>query len=184
VGINRIVVVLAMLIVIAGCSATQRVDLTVRGVAPLNRNAKGEDNSVKVRVFPLRADARFRSATFESLWQLASAREVLGPDWVRVAANDDPPEFIVYPATADQPAVEVRLEIPKGVKHLGIVALYPRSDARDLRSLVLPIDDTGKAVLTFTGYAVSVRGGSMPEAARDPAPKPAASEPAGKPGAR
>src|SRR5271170_6145508 len=66
--------------------------LSVRALSPVNLNADGESLPVKLRIYALRDDARFRAAPFADLW--TKDREVLGDDRLQ-----DPKVVLVPPAS-------------------------------------------------------------------------------------
>ncbi len=138
-----------LLAVCAGCSRTATLQL--RGLAPLNLNDTGESTPVDVRIYQLKDDASFRRATFEKLW--TEDEKVLGQD--RLA----PPktESVVPGNPTDQPKRVALGELEVGTRFIGIMALYAKTDARDARTLVLPVNDAEKPVIEFSGYGISLK---------------------------
>lgn len=134
----------------AGCSRTATLQL--RGLAPLNLNDTGESTPVDVRIYQLKDDAAFRRATFEKLW--TEDEKVLGQD--RLA----PPrtESVVPGNPTDQPKRVALGELEIGTRFIGIMALYAKTDARDARTLVLPVNDAEKPVIEFSGYGIALAG--------------------------
>jgi len=141
---------------LGGCSDQRSVTVKVHGVTPMNLNTDHESTPVNVRVYALTDDSTFRAATVDQLWSDAS--KVLGDKVV-----GEPVVFTVFPGNAGDPAVRQELTISKRAAFIGILALYQGVDAQDRRTLVLPIRDAGRQVLTFSGYAVSVA-----DAAKEP----------------
>jgi len=134
---------------LVGCSGPRQVNLPVRGVAPLNPNDAQESTPVDVRVWPLAAPDRFRSATVDQLW--TDAKGVLGSDLLgefRV--------FTVFPGGSGDPVVEQRIEVPGSTAFLGVLAMCQRSDAQDQRATVVAIDEAEKLGLILTGFSVQL----------------------------
>jgi type VI secretion system VasD/TssJ family lipoprotein len=120
--------------------------LYVRGVKPMNENERKESNSVAIRIFQLKDDARFNQATIEKLW--TDDKGALADDLVAMKPST------VYPGSADDKEKEVQLgELPDAVRFIGILALYPKEDDKGPRKIVLPKADAG-TVLRFTGYHI------------------------------
>jgi type VI secretion system protein VasD len=141
-------VLLAILVLAVGCART--ATLQMRGVAPLNLNDAGESTPVDVRIYQLKDDGAFRRATFEKLW--TEDEKTLGQD--RLA----PPrvESIVPGNPTDKPKLIALGELATGTRFIGIMALYAKSDARDARTLVLPVDEADEPVIEFSGYGISL----------------------------
>jgi type VI secretion system VasD/TssJ family lipoprotein len=120
--------------------------LFFRGVKPLNQNERREDNSVKVRVFQLKDDARFNQATVDKLW--TDAKGALADDLVATK------EETVFPGVADDEPKKIELgELPDAVRFIGVLALYPKEDDKGPRKLVLPKAEA-KSILRLTGYHI------------------------------
>jgi len=120
--------------------------LYFRGVKPMNENERKESNSVKVRIYQLKDDARFNQATVDKLW--TDHQAALAEDLVAMK------EAIVFPGSADDPYKTVELgELPDSVRFIGILALYPKEDDKGPRKLVLPKAESG-SILRFTGYRI------------------------------
>lgn len=120
--------------------------LYVRGVKPMNENERKESNSVAIRIFQLKDDARFNQATIEKLW--TDDKGALADDLVAMKPS------IVYPGSADDKEKDVQLgDLPEAVRFIGILALYPREDDKGPRKIVLPKAQAG-TVLRFTGYHI------------------------------
>ena len=120
--------------------------LYVRGVKPMNENDRKESNSVDIRVYQLRDDARFNQATIEKLW--TDDKGALGDDLVAMKAAT------VFAGSGDDKERSVELgELPEMVRFIGVLALYPKEDDRGSRKIVLPKAEVGN-VLRFTGYHV------------------------------
>ena len=141
---------LALLILLVGCSRS--ATLQMRGVAPLNLNDAGESTPVDVRIYQLKNDAAFKRATFETLWN--EDKKVLGQDYLAGPLT----ESIVPGNTTDKPKSIHIAELEPGTRFIGIMALYGKTDARDARLLVLPIDDAESPVIEFSGYGISIAG--------------------------
>ena len=150
---------LAILVLFTGCSRTATLQL--RGLAPLNLNDTGESTPVDVRIYQLKDDAAFRRATFEKLW--TEDEKVLGQD--RLA----PPktESVVPGNPTDQPKKVALGELEVGTRFIGIMALYAKTDARDARTLVLPVNDAEKPVIEFSGYGIALAGDKAAEKASE-----------------
>lgn len=120
--------------------------LYVRGVKPMNENDRKESNSVAVRIYQLKDEARFNQATIDKLW--TDEKSALGDDLVAMK-----PE-VVFPGSADDKYKEVQLgELPDAVRFVGILALYPKEDDKGPRKIVLAKAEVG-TVLRFTGYHI------------------------------
>jgi type VI secretion system VasD/TssJ family lipoprotein len=132
---------LAMLVACGGPSA-----LYVRGLKPMNENDRKESNSVKIRIYQLKDDARFNQATIDKLW--TDDKAALADDLVAMK------ESTVFPGSADDPYKTIELgEVPESVRFIGILALYPKEDDKGPRKIALPKAETG-TVLRFTGYRI------------------------------
>jgi type VI secretion system protein VasD len=149
---HRSITVLAFVVALAclgsGCSRT--ATLQMRGLAPLNLNDTGESTPVDVRIYQLKDDAAFRRATFEKLW--TEDDKVLGQDRLAPAKT----ESVVPGNPTDQPRRVELGELEVGTRFIGIMALYAKTDARDARTLVLPVNDAEKPVIEFSGYGISL----------------------------
>jgi type VI secretion system VasD/TssJ family lipoprotein len=143
----RLLSVIAALAASAGCTST--ASLTMRSVAPLNVNEAGESTPVKVRIYCLKNDARFRAATVEALW--TGDADVLKDDLLGTRS-----EAVVRPQGKDDTPVKVSVELPVGTRYIGVLGLYARSDAQDQRTVVLPVAKADGTTLLFTRYAVTV----------------------------
>lgn len=139
---------LAVMLLASGCSRT--ATLQMRGLAPLNLNDAGESTPVDVRIYQLKDDAAFKRATFEKLW--TEDEKVLGQD--RLA----PPrvESIVPGSATDQPKRIALGELETGTRFIGVMALYAKADARDTRTLILPVDDAERPIIEFSGYGIAL----------------------------
>lgn len=117
-----------------------------RGVKPMNENDRKESNSVAIRIYYLKDDARFNQATVDKLWtdhKGALADDLTGQK-----------EATVFPGSADDPYKTVELgELPEAVRFIGILALYPKEDDKGPRKFCLPKGEAG-TVLRFTGYHI------------------------------
>jgi len=130
-GLLPLVGVLALV----GCGPSP---LSVRAVAPVNLNAEGESLPVKVRIYALRDEGRFRSALFSDLW--TRDREVLGDDRLQ-----DPKVVVIAPTGPSGVSEQIDLgTLPEGTRFVGILALYRRPDEPDRRRAVLPVDLVGE----------------------------------------
>ena len=141
---------LTLLILLVGC--TDSATLQMRGVAPLNLNDAGESTPVDVRIYQLKNDAAFKRATFETLW--TEDKKVLGQDYLAAPLT----ESIVPGNATDQPKRIHMDELEAGTRFIGIMALYGKTDARDARLLVLPVEGVDKPVIEFSGYGISLAG--------------------------
>lgn len=147
--LRMICLLFAAALAMAGCSRTATLQL--RGTAPLNLNENGESTPVDVRIYQLKSDARFRKAVFEKLW--TKDADALGDDLLVPAKT-----VSVLPGGAGEPAAKVELgELATGTNFIGVMAMYGKADAKDNRTLVLPVDDAEKHVIEFSGYSVKLR---------------------------
>jgi predicted component of type VI protein secretion system len=69
-------------------------------------------------------------------------------------------------------------ELEVGTRFIGIMALYAKTDARDARTLVLPIDDAEKPIIEFSGYGISLSTDGKPATATESKPASNESKPA------
>lgn len=158
------VLILAGLVVLAGCAGGMRsVTVPVRGVAPLNPNAAKESVPVDVRIHPLSVDARFRAASVEQVW--TDPKTALGPELLAAATS-----FTVFPGAAEDPQVVHKVEVPRGTRFVGVLAMYQGADAQDQRAVAVSVEEVEKYGLNFSGYSVTL---AMPPAAPAPAAEPA-----------
>lgn len=141
---KRIAIVAAGLMSLVACGGPSA--LLFRGVKPLNENDRKESNSVTIRIYQLKDDARFNQATVDKLW--TDHKGALADDLVAMK------EAKVFPGAADDQALKVELgELPEAVRFIGILALYPKEDDKGPRKLALPKAESG-TVLRFTGYHI------------------------------
>ena len=139
--------------------------LTVRAVSPVNVNADGESLPVKVRIYALRDDGRFRSAPFSDLW--TRDRAVLGDDRLQ-----DPREQVVAPCGPTGLPLEISLgELPKETRFIGVMALYRHADEPDRRRIVLPVDLVGERIVELFDNSMVVYALGDPSPVR-PIPEP------------
>lgn len=150
-------------LILGGCGQSP---LSVRAVSPVNVNVDGESLPVKVRIYALRDDARFRSVLFSDLW--TRDREVLGDDRLQ-----DRKEVDVAPRGPTGLPDEINLgELPKETRFIGIMALYRHGDEPDRRRIVLPVDLFGERIVELVDNSIVVY------AKGDPSPVRPISEPA------
>ena len=131
---------------LAGC-APPSATVRLAGTKTMNQNELGESAPVNLRLYPLRNDAKFRSATVDALW--VGDKDLLGSDLTHEATV-----ATVFPDGDREPS-KVVVPLGEGAKWLGVLALYAKSDATDRRVLVLPVADAGSVVITCTGYSVT-----------------------------
>lgn len=141
---KKMTVLAAGLALLVACGGPTSV--YVRGVKPMNENDRKESNSVRIRIYQLKDDARFNQATIDKLW--TDAKGALADDMNAMK------EATVYPGGADDPYQTIELgELPDAVRFIGILALYPKEDDKGPRKIAIPKAEAGK-VLRFTGYHV------------------------------
>jgi type VI secretion system VasD/TssJ family lipoprotein len=141
---RKLWVLAAALATLAACGGPSA--LFFRGVKPLNENDRRESNSVKVRIYQLKDEARFNQATVDKLW--TDHQGALAEDLVAMKEEN------VFPGGADDPYKKVELgDLPESVRFIGILALYPKEDDRGPRKLALPKAEAG-TILRFTGYHI------------------------------
>ena len=114
----------------------------------MNRNELGESAPVKLRFYPLKNDATFRSATVDALW-------VGDKDLLKADLTHEPTTTSVFPGAMSRDPVQVEVELGDGAKWLGVLALYNKSDATDRRVLILPVDDAESVLITCAGYSIT-----------------------------
>lgn len=141
---KRLTILAAGLATLVACGGPSA--LFFRGVRPLNENDHKESNSVTVRIYQLKDDARFNQATIEKLW--TDPKGALADDLV--AMKEDK----VFPGAQDDEAKRVELgELPDAVRFIGVLALFPKEDDKGPRKIVLPKAEAG-SVLRLTGYHI------------------------------
>jgi len=132
------IILAAALLAPAAC--TQVASGGVKGIRPLNVNELSESNSVDVRFYQLKDDARFKEAPVEKLW--TDDKAALGEDLLAAKT------VIVIPGAAEDRAATVDLgELPPAVRFVGVLALFSKEDKKGPRKLVLSRDE---ALRTFT----------------------------------
>ena len=137
-------VLAAGLALLAACGGPS--SLYYRGVKPMNENDRRESNSVDIRIYQLKDDARFNQATIDKLW--GEDKSVLGDDLVAMKTAT------VLAGSADDKERSVELgELPEAVRFVGVLALYPKEDDKGPRKILLPKSELG-TVLRFTGYHI------------------------------
>ncbi len=132
---------------LGGCSPP-RAAVQLSGMQVMNQNELGESAPVKLRLYPLRSDAKFRAATVDALW-------VGDEDLLKADLTHAPTITSVFPGGEGRAPGQVEVELGDGAKWLGVLALYSKSDASDRRMLILPIDDAERLVLTCSGYSIT-----------------------------
>ncbi len=158
-------------LLLGGCS--RDITLRVRGVSPLNVNDVGETTPVKVRIYQLANDGKFRAATVDALW--TDDQGALGSDRLT-----DPLITTVFPGGAGEEPVKVELkEVKDSAKFIGILALYSSADAKDQRTAILSAEEADDKILQFSGSAVQVlaNDGQAAQPAKDDSEKKPASKP-------
>jgi type VI secretion system VasD/TssJ family lipoprotein len=141
----------------------------VRALPPVNTNVAGESLPVKVRIYALRDDARFRSAPFADLW--TKDHDVLGDDRLQ-----DPKVVVVAPTglQTDPQVVELS-ELPKEARFLGVIALIQHADQPDRRRVLIARNDIGSQVIDILDSSIVLHAKGDPVPGRSqPAAKPAA----------
>jgi type VI secretion system VasD/TssJ family lipoprotein len=132
---------------LAGC-APPSATVRLAGTKIMNQNELGESAPVDLRLYPLKNDGKFRSATVDALW--VGDKDLLGSDLTHEATI-----ATVFPDGDREPA-KVVVQLGEGAKWLGVLALYAKSDATDRRVLVLPVDDAESVIITCIGYSVTI----------------------------
>ncbi len=125
--------------------------MTAIGRPPLNLNEDGQSTAVRLRIYPLADDAAFRAATIDELW--VKDDEVLKKSMTGTKVVVD-----VTPAGAGEAALPIEVAYGDGTKFLGVFAMFRKGDARDQRTLVIPVDRAGGARLVLTGSSVALDG--------------------------
>ena len=133
-----------------GCSGLKSIH--VRGVKPLNVNPNGESTPVRVRIYLLKGDGKFRKATFEDLW--SKDLDVLGDDLLREPMEED-----IFPGEETDRAREILLgDVSPETRFVGVLALYSeKSDRGGPRHVVLDTKAVKSSVFVFTGYEILFR---------------------------
>ena len=141
---KKTTVVAAALALLAACGGPS--SLYYLGVKPMNENDRKESNSVDIRIYQLKDDARFNQATIDKLW--GDDKAALADDLVAMKTAT------VFAGSADDKERSVELgELPEAVRFIGLLALYPKEDDKGPRKLCLPKAEAGH-VLRFTGYHI------------------------------
>lgn len=134
-------------LMVIGCG---RGPMLVRAVSPVNVNKEGESLPVKVRIYALRDDGRFRSALFSDLWQRDI--QTLGDDRLQ-----DPKVLVVAPRDPTGLPDEIDLgTLPQETRFIGILALYQQPDEPDRRRVVLPIDLVDERIVELVDRSIVV----------------------------
>src|ERR1043165_214565 len=132
----------AGLALLAACGGPS--SLYYRGVKPMNENERKESNSVDIRIYQLKDDARFNQATIDKLW--GDDKAALGDDLVAMKTAT------VFAGSADDKERSVELgELPESVRFVGVLALYPKEDDKGTRKILLARKELGH-LLRVTGY--------------------------------
>jgi type VI secretion system VasD/TssJ family lipoprotein len=163
----------ASCLAIASCAPPS---VEVRALPPVNTNTAGESLPVKIRIYALRDDARFRSAPFADLW--SKDREVLGDDRLQ-----DPKVVVVGPTglRTDPQMVELS-ELPREARFLGVVALIQHADQPDRRRVIIARNDIGSQVIEVLDSSIVMHTKGDPLPGRPlPQEKPAPAAPAPAP---
>jgi type VI secretion system VasD/TssJ family lipoprotein len=149
------VLIVCCCVLLSSCSGPS---VSLRALSPVNLNADGESLPVKVRIYALRDDARFRAAPFADLW--TKDREVLGDDRLQ-----DPKVVMVPPVSLQAAPQLVELsELPKEARFLGIVALIQHADQPDRRRAVIARQDIGAQIIELVDASIVMhnRGDPVP----------------------
>lgn len=122
----RAATVVAALVLLSGCPPpwhTHDEPLFVQGVAPLNPDAAGRSQAVDVRIYQLRDDEGFLSASPEDL--VRDDKGILGKDLVTSRT------LTLQPADADRGTLTVYPgERADETRYFGILVLYPGTRAK------------------------------------------------------
>lgn len=134
-------------LLVTGC-APARAQVQVSGLQVMNQNELGESAPVKLRLYPLRSDTKFRATSGDSLW--TGDEELLRADLTHA-----PTVTLVSPGGTDRTPTRIEVPLGEGAKWLGVLALYVKSDAIDRRTLLLPIEDADRMIITCSGYSIT-----------------------------
>lgn len=102
----------------------------IRGVEPLNVNEHDESTSVRLRIYQLKDDGRFRNATYEHLWD--DDVDALGDDRL-----GEPIERVVQPGLPDAEPTEVKFELDSAARFIAVFAMYGPKQRSTSMSAVL-----------------------------------------------
>lgn len=145
--VSFLVLVTAAGLLATGC-APSRAEVQVSGMQVMNQNELGESAPVKLRLYPLRSDTKFRTSSGDALW--TGDEELLRADLTHA-----PTVTLVSPGGTDRAPTRIEVPLGEGAKWLGVLALYVKSDAIDRRTLVLPIEDADSLIITCSGYSIT-----------------------------
>ncbi|MCC6572565.1 MAG: type VI secretion system lipoprotein TssJ [Planctomycetes bacterium] len=146
---TRAILLLVLTLVLSACGGTSSI--RVHGISPLNKNEAGESTPVDVRIYLLRNDGKFMSAPYDQLW--TADKDALGAD-----AVGDHLAITVFPSEAGDKPKEVSLgTLAADVKFIGVMALYPKSEDKGERRVVVPVGDAPGYVFEFTGYRIQLK---------------------------
>ena len=142
------VLILAAAALAAGCGSSS-IRVHAIGRAPMNLNDAGQSTAVQVVCFALRAEGRFRNAAVDALWE--QDRATLGEDLI-----GDPVSMIITPAGSGEAPTPIDIPVPAGTAFIGVLAKFPKPDARNQRTLLIPLADASGARLTLTGSSIEL----------------------------
>jgi predicted component of type VI protein secretion system len=127
----RASVLVGVALSLVACSGVKSYEFKLRGTPDLNLNENQQPNPVQVKVLKLKGQESvdaFRAATFDALWENASA--VAGIQLHGAAQSLYVPVPMTDAGAADGDAVVVKLDqVPPEVTHVGLLANFNKTEA-------------------------------------------------------
>jgi type VI secretion system VasD/TssJ family lipoprotein len=139
---------------LTGCASTT-LTLEFIAIEPVNlasADAEGKSRVVDVRIFQLKDDAKFSSATVESIWSDAEA--ALGDSLLATRQGES-----IFPEAPEGPrnGKEIVLDPLDGqTRFIGVLALFSETDDGP-RKVVVPVAEAGSVLFELTGYHIKVK---------------------------
>lgn len=135
----------------AGCSSTS-VSLKFVAIEPVNELQPGESRPVDIRVYQLRDDAKFKTATVDEIWE--NDKAVLADHLIDVKLGTS-----VFPEKKEKAqGMQVTIEpLSAECRFLGVLALYRQADERGEQKLVVPVGEAGSVTFELTGNRIAIR---------------------------
>ncbi|MBE7490541.1 MAG: type VI secretion system lipoprotein TssJ [Planctomycetes bacterium] len=134
-----------------GCSSTS-VSLKFVAIEPVNELQPGESRPVDIRVYQLRDDAKFKTATVDEIWE--NDKAVLADHLIDVKLGTS-----VFPEKKEKAqGMQVTIEpLSAECRFLGVLALYRQADEKGEQKLVVPVGEAGSVTFELTGNRIAIR---------------------------
>lgn len=140
---------------LSGCASTT-LDLNFIAIKPVNEGktdtgTDGVSRVVDVRIYQLKNNTKFDSASVENIW--ADAETELGDSLIEVKLGES-----IFPEDPKDPRVgrTITLDpIDANTKFIGVLALFSNGEAD--RKVSVSLDEADDVVFELTGYRIVIK---------------------------